>query len=121
MPFLDKAGVSRLWMHIIAKLNTKIDREDGKGLSTNDYTDEEKSRLEEVYTRISEGDIPSSGGVQADWEQSDENAYDYIKNKPDIATDEDIMDMLAELDIIAPVTTADGAILTSPIGEIYIL
>lgn len=111
MPFLDKAGVSRLWMHIIAKLNTKIDKEDGKGLSTNDYTDEEKSRLEEVYTRISEGDIPSSGGVQADWEQSDENAHDYIKNKPDITTDDEIIELLAREDMLPVVSDSDGAFL----------
>ena len=39
----------------------------------------------------------------------------------DIATDEDAMDLLAELNIIEPITTYDGSILTSPTGEIYSL
>ena len=119
MPFLDKAGVSRLWMHIIAKLNTKIDKEDGKGLSTNDYTDEEKSRLEEVYTRISEGDIPTTGGgVQSDWEQSDEDATDYIKNKPD---EYDAITIVTKTGLVTPTAADDGAIYTDENGALYSL
>lgn len=59
--------------------------------------------------------------VQSDWTQTDETALDFIKNKPDIATDEDVMGMLSELGMVNPVTTSDGSILTSPTGEIYSL
>lgn len=45
MAFLDKTGLTRLWSHIVARLGTKVDKEDGKGLSTNDYTTEEKTKL----------------------------------------------------------------------------
>ena len=45
MPFLDKTGLAHLWEQIIARLNTKIDIEAGKGLSTNDYTNEDKEKL----------------------------------------------------------------------------
>lgn len=45
MPFLDKTGLAHLWEHIIARLNTKIDIEAGKGLSTNDYTNEDKEKV----------------------------------------------------------------------------
>lgn len=45
MAFLDKTGVERLWAHIISKLGEKVDMVEGKGLSTNDYTDEEKEKL----------------------------------------------------------------------------
>ena len=45
MAFLSKAGVERLWLHIISKLGGKVDKVDGKGLSTNDYTTEEKEQL----------------------------------------------------------------------------
>ena len=58
---------------------------------------------------------------KADWNQTDETAVDYIKNKPEIATDENIMDMLSEIGAVTPVTTADGSIITSPTGEIYTL
>lgn len=65
-------------------------------------------------------DLPF-GSVQSDWEQYDKTAVDFIKNKPEIATDEDIMDMLSELEMVKPITTSDGSILTSSTGEIYTL
>lgn len=45
MGFLDGSGVARLWEHIIYKLGNKVDKEIGKGLSTNDYTTTEKNKL----------------------------------------------------------------------------
>ena len=47
---------------------------------------------------------------------------EFVNTKSDWnATDEDIMDMMAELGIVSPVTTSDGAILTSADGVIYSL
>ena len=45
MAFLDENGVSRLWTRVLSKLGNKVDKVDGKGLSTNDYTTEEKNKL----------------------------------------------------------------------------
>ena len=45
MAFLDNIGLEHLWAHIIAKLGYKVDKVDGKGLSTNDYTDEDKAKV----------------------------------------------------------------------------
>lgn len=53
----------------------KVDKETGKGLSTNDFTTAEKTKL---YS-IEEG---AEANVQSDWSQSDSSADDYIKNKP---------------------------------------
>jgi len=54
----------------------KVDKEVGKGLSTNDYTNAEKTKL----AGIEEG---AQVNVQADWSQEDDTADDYIKNKPE--------------------------------------
>lgn len=35
-------------MPFLKLLNTKIDKEDGKGLSTNDFTNEDKKKLDEI-------------------------------------------------------------------------
>lgn len=43
--FLNKTGLQRLWTQILTKLNTKVDKVSGKGLSTNDYTDAEKAKV----------------------------------------------------------------------------
>ena len=61
------------------------------------------------------------GGSQPDWSQNDEAAADYIKNKPLIATNDDAMDLLAEIGIITPITNSNGEILTSSSNEIYSL
>lgn len=45
MTFLNEQGLTRLWGHILAKLGGKVDKVDGKGLSTNDYTNEEKEKV----------------------------------------------------------------------------
>lgn len=48
----------------------KVDKEDGKGLSTNDFTDEYKEKVEK-----------SGEQVQSDWSQNDKTAPDYVKNR----------------------------------------
>lgn len=58
MAFLDDSGVQRLWYHTLTKLNSKIEEEtlnsalalkvdkvEGKELSSNDFTNEEKEKL----------------------------------------------------------------------------
>lgn len=49
MAFLDKTGLSYLWGKITSAINTglagKVDIVSGKGLSSNDYTDAEKTKL----------------------------------------------------------------------------
>lgn len=60
-----------------ALLATKVDKEAGKGLSTNDFTTAEKNKL----AGIAAG---AEVNVQADWNQTNVDADDYIKNKPNI-------------------------------------
>lgn len=66
----------------IAALDTamadKVDKVAGKGLSTEDFTTEEKTKL----AGIEDG---AEVNVQADWGQTDDEADDYIKNKPDLS------------------------------------
>lgn len=50
MAFLDKTGLERLWLHINSRLNKKVDKIDGKDLSTNDYTTTEKEKLANLPT-----------------------------------------------------------------------
>lgn len=45
MSFLDLKGVERLWAHIVSKLGEKVNKVEGKDLSTNDYTTAEKEKL----------------------------------------------------------------------------
>ena len=55
--------------------DTKVDEVAGKGLSTNDFTNTLKAKLDAL-------NAGAGINVQADWEQEDDTADDYIKNKP---------------------------------------
>lgn len=56
-------------------ISGKVDKVAGKDLSTNDYTDEDKNKLE----TISSG---AEANVQVDWDEDDTTSDAYIKNKP---------------------------------------
>ena len=58
-------------------LNQKVTGQYGKGLSTNDYTNEEKTKLAGI-------EVGAQVNVQPDWDQDDTSADDYIKNKPNL-------------------------------------
>lgn len=58
---------------------------------------------------------------KADWNQIDETAIDYIKNKPDEMTSDDVVDMLMDLELMTPMVNENGAILTDNNGAILTL
>ena len=50
MAFLDNEGLKRFWENLALKLSNKVDKVEGKGLSTNDYTTTEKAKLASAVT-----------------------------------------------------------------------
>jgi hypothetical protein len=60
-----------------AVVNGKVDKVSGKSLSTNDYTNSDKNKLDGIETG-------AEVNVQSDWEQEDDTQDDFIKNKPSI-------------------------------------
>lgn len=42
---LNKEGLARFWAHVVSLVGSKVDKVDGKGLSTNDFTTTEKEKL----------------------------------------------------------------------------
>lgn len=75
--FLDDNGLLYFWGKLKVMLGGKVDAVSGKGLSTNDYTTEEKTKL---------GGIAAGAevNVNADWNASSGDAQ--ILNKPTIPT-----------------------------------
>lgn len=55
---------------------------------------------------------------QADWDQTDETAIDFIKNKPN---EEDAMELMYEMNVIDPAAAIDGSLYTDKNGVIYTL
>ena len=56
-------------------LDDKVDKVNGKGLSTEDYTTAEKNKLSGI-------EAGAEANVQSDWNQGDSTKDDFIKNKP---------------------------------------
>ena len=80
---------------VTTSLNLKVDKETGKGLSANDYTTVEKTKL----SGIAAG---AEVNVQADWTQATTTADDYIKNKPTIPSQ--YTDAMADARVAAGIT-----------------
>lgn len=78
---LDENGLAHLWQRIkllvTNNVSNKVDKVDGKGLSTNDYTNAEKTKL----AGIAEG---AQKNVQPDWSLTSGDGA--IKNKPTVPT-----------------------------------
>lgn len=49
--WLDENGLSHFWSKLKTLLNGKVDKVDGKGLSSNDYTANEKTKLAGIATQ----------------------------------------------------------------------
>lgn len=64
---------------VYAALENKVDKVPGKGLSSNDYSDNDKNKLSGI-------EAGAEVNVQADWNQTTSTADDYIKNKPTLGT-----------------------------------
>ena len=59
------------------ELDGKVDKIAGKGLSANDFTDADKTKLDGIETG-------AQVNVQADWDENDPDSDAYIQNKPTI-------------------------------------
>ena len=86
-----KKAFQRFWEHTLNKIDERVKKEDGKGLSTNDFTDEYKNKV------------------------------DYTVEKLANTEDEDAMELLAEMEVIIPMTDSDGSILTDENGNIFVI
>lgn len=60
MAFLDETGLAHFWNQILARLNKFVPAEAGKGLSTNDYTTEEKEKLAGIEVGANKTIVDSS-------------------------------------------------------------
>lgn len=86
-----KAGFQRLWEHTVNKIEERVEKEDGKGLSTNDFTDEYKANV------------------------------DYAVGKLANTEEEDAMELLYDAGVITPITDSDGSVLTNENGNIFVI
>lgn len=84
-------------------LADKVDKVTGKGLSTEDYTTAEKTKLAGI-------EAGAEANIQSDWGQSDSTADDFIKNKPTLGS-------AASRSVVLSLSNAGSGLPTS--GTVY--
>lgn len=67
--YLDKTGLTTVWAKFKELLGGKVDKVNGKGLSTNDYTTAEKNKLNGIETNANNYSLPAAssntlGGIK---------------------------------------------------------
>ena len=67
-------------------ISGKVDKEEGKGLSTNDLTNALRTNYDNAYAHSQTSHAPSDAkpNVQSDWNENNVSSDAYIKNKPTI-------------------------------------
>lgn len=68
-------------------IDEKVDKVDGKGLSTNDFTNEYKDKLD---------NLNGTGGIQSDWNENDEASNAYIQNRTHYLSENEIFNDVCE-------------------------
>lgn len=92
--FLDMNGLTYFWNQIKGILATKVDKVDGKTLSTNDYTNAEKSKLSEIEAGANKYVHPISGVTASSYTKVtvDENGHVTTGSNPTTLSDYGITD-----------------------------
>lgn len=110
MALTFKQALAHFWAHIVSQF---VHKEDGKGLSTNDFTTEEKNKL------------ASLGNITIDTTLTVSNAAADAKIVGDlwrlVADDSDVIWLLAELGLMQRITDETGAVITDENGAILLL
>lgn len=81
--YLDKEGLIYVWSKIKAITNTKVDKVNGKGLSTNDYTTTEKNKLEGIETGATKTIVDATIGSTSTNPVQNKAVYASLNNKVD--------------------------------------
>lgn len=105
-----KQALAMFWEQIQVHF---VKREDGKGLSTNDFTTEEKNKLASLENATIDTTLTIEGAA------ADAKAVGDLWRA--VADDNDVIWLLAQLGLIQKLADDAGAILTDEVGNILLL
>lgn len=90
--YINSNGVSRLWRNILQKLNSYVTKNGDGATGTWGINISGNAKTATKATQDGAGNVivntyaTKNEVKQSDWNQTDETAMDFIKNKPDVAT-----------------------------------
>jgi hypothetical protein len=82
----------------------KVDKEEGKGLSEENFSAEDKAKLDGLVSN-----------AQPDWEQTDDTAPDFVRNKPTIP-EEVVVDQALDASSSNPISNSAVALALAQLG-----
>lgn len=83
---INNTEADRIW----DELDDKVDKEEGKGLSSNDYTSADKTKLAGI-------EAGAEVNVKSDWDEASPSKDEYIDNKPSALTSAEINGIIDSL------------------------
>ncbi len=94
-------------------LSTKVDKVNGKGLSSNDVTNALKTNWDAAYTHSESTHAPTNAqaNVKANWDESDTNSDAFIQNKPTIPSSVSVVDNTSSTSTTSALSVNQGKIL----------
>lgn len=107
MAFLTETGVARLWSHVVSKLNNKVDKVDGKDLSTNDYTTAEKNKLAGIADGANKTVVDNALSDSSTNPVQNKVVNDAIKNLNTLVGDTAVSEQISTAIVDAGVLTID--------------
>lgn len=126
MKYLSEDGLLYLWSKIKLLLSKKVDTSPGMGLSHNDFTDDEKSKLNglnnytlPVATSENLGGVKIGTGLDISNGVLSTSAIDWsgIANKPDIALKSDLTSVYRYKGSVSTYSALPSSELT--VGDVY--
>jgi hypothetical protein len=103
--WLTEGSVTAADLKLVAdSVADKVDKEEGKGLSEENFSAEDKEKLDGLVSN-----------AQPDWEQTDDTAPDFIKNKPTIP-EEVVVDQALDASSSNPISNSAVALALAQLG-----
>ena len=118
--YLDMNGLTYLWEQIKTKLLEKVDKVEGKGLSTNDYTTADKDKLAGIESGANKYSHPNSGVTAGSYTKVTVNVAGHITSgsNPTTLSGYGITDAAnkSHTHVSADITSLDASKLTGTIA-----
>lgn len=109
MAFLNHAGLERLWAHITLGLSKKVDKVQGMGLSTNNYTTIEKNKLSGIDEGANKTIVDSSMST---------SSTNPLQNKVVTAAINELDTLIGDQSVATQISTAISDVTPASIGAV---
>lgn len=107
--------------YVSSQVNTKVDKVDGKGLSTNDYTSAEKTKLAGIATGANKTVVDSALSSSSTNPLQNKSIYNALAKKSDVGHFHNVFSSLTEIGITTFPTTMKAVSEAMPANSMIVI